>query len=112
VVVGDRRHAGVPFVRDLGEQLHDLAPKGAVERGRGLVGQHEAGVVGERMGDGDALLLATGRCIGEVVCARTHAEVAEQVERPQASQTRRVSLISRATWTYSTAVRNGLGLGF
>ena len=111
-VVGDNEDAGVPFVGDFGEEIHDLPAKGAIEGSRGFVGEDKARVVGQGTGDGDALLFATREGVWEVVGTRADAEVVEKFERAFASLVRRVSLISSATWTFSSAVRNGMRFGF
>jgi hypothetical protein len=67
VIVRDDDDAGVLLAGDFGEEFHDLAAALAVESGGGFVGEDEAGLVGERTGHGDALLLAAGECDGQVV---------------------------------------------
>jgi len=84
VVVGDNDDAGLPLVRDLAEEVHDLAASDAVEGGGGLVGQHEGGLVGQGAGDGDALLLAAGELGGIRVGPVAHAKVVQQVHGPAA----------------------------
>jgi hypothetical protein len=69
VVVGEDQHAGAPLVGDLAEELHHLPAAVAVEgRGR-FIGQNEAGLVGQRAGHGDALLLAARESVGQVPIA-------------------------------------------
>jgi hypothetical protein len=81
VVVGHHEHRGAALVRDLPEQLHHDAAAHAVERGRGLVGEDERGLVGEGAGDGDALLLAAAEHLGVRALAARHVEVLEQLAR-------------------------------
>ena len=45
------------------QQLEDLRLDGDVERGGGLVGDQQVGLVGERHGDHDALALAAGELV-------------------------------------------------
>ena len=61
----DHRHAEAGV--DLLEELEDRDRRARVERARGLVAQHDLGVVGQRAGDGDALLLAAGELAGIAV---------------------------------------------
>src|SRR5713101_7220038 len=46
---------------DLAQELHDVAAVGGVEISRGLVGQNERRIVGERARQRDALLFAAGK---------------------------------------------------
>ena len=48
-------------VVDRPQQLHDVAPVGGVEVAGRLVGQNQRRIVGQRAGQRDALLLATGQ---------------------------------------------------
>ena len=52
---------------DVLEQLQDAHGRGRVQRARSLVAQHDLGVVRQRAGDGDALLLAAGKLAGIAV---------------------------------------------
>jgi hypothetical protein len=46
------------------EQLHDLKAGGGIEVARGLIGKQDRGIVDQRPGDRDPLLLATGELTG------------------------------------------------
>jgi hypothetical protein len=111
VVVGDDDDAGVLFVGDLAKSSMTWRPRWLVERGGGFVGEDEAGLVGEGAGDGDALLLAAGEGVGQVVGA-CRRRVVEQLHGAARASRGGVSLISRAIWTFSSAVRNGMRLAF
>ena len=50
-----------------GEQLEDLRLDGDVQRGGGLVGNQQGGIVGERDGDHHTLALAAGKLVRESV---------------------------------------------
>lgn len=78
MIVGDDDDARAALVGDAGKQLHHLPAAPAVERGGRLIGQDQAGLVGQRAGDGDALLLAAGERVGEVIGTRTDAELIQQ----------------------------------
>ena len=65
----------------LPKQLHHLPSAMAVERGGGFVGQNQARLVGQRAGHGDALLLAAGKRVGQIVGAIGDAEIIEQFHR-------------------------------
>ena len=58
---------GAMLTGDAPEEIHHLAAETPVECGRGFVGQHESGTVGERTSDGDTLLLSAGKHVGKVV---------------------------------------------
>jgi len=66
VVVCDDDDARGLLMGDFAEELHHLSAPVAVERGGGFVGKDEAGLVGQRAGDGHALLLAAGEGVGRL----------------------------------------------
>ena len=68
---------------DLADERHDLLARLGVERGDGLVGEQDLGVLHERAGDGDALLLSAGEGVGALVGAVEQADAVEVVERLQ-----------------------------
>ncbi len=80
-VVGDEQHAGFAFVRDRGEQRHDLVAAGAVEVACRLVGEDQLRFAGERLGDRDALALAAGELLGGVLQAIRQADALQPRER-------------------------------
>ena len=80
VVGGDQR--GGAFVADEAEELGEDAVGGVlVEVAGGLVRQHQRGAVGERAGDGDALLLAAGQLRRAVLEAVADAERGQELRR-------------------------------
>jgi hypothetical protein len=60
VVRDDDDTRAVP-VSHITEQFHDLSPANTVERGGRLIGENQAGLIGQGAGDGDTLLLARRR---------------------------------------------------
>ena len=88
VVVCHHHHGGTAFMGDLAEQLHDLAASLAVQCRRRLICQNKAGLVGEGAGHGHALLLTSGKGVGEIVGAIRDAQVVEQFHRPGARRPR------------------------
>ena len=81
VIVRNDEDSGAALVGDLGEEFHDLPAELAVERGGGFVGEDETGFVGQGASDGDALLLAAGEGVGEIVGAGSDSEFVEQLLR-------------------------------
>ena len=79
MIVADDKDTGVLLAGDFGEEFHHLAAALAVERGGGFVGEDEVGLVRERTGHGDALLLAAGERDGQILCSWTDVEVVEQL---------------------------------
>ena len=81
VLVGDHddRLAGVV---ELAEHLHDLVAGLGVEVAGGLVGQDDVGVVDQRAGDRDALLLAAGELGRAVVEPVVQADQPGQLQGP------------------------------
>ncbi len=69
------------------EQLEDVAPVGAVEVARRLVGEDERRIVGERPGDGDTLLLAARELRRIVMGALGQTHFLEQRRRALARVT-------------------------
>ena len=81
-VVGD--HDDGPTALDEGaeELQHDLGRERVEVAGR-LVGDEDRRVIGQRSGDGDALLLATGRARRQLAGLVGHPDPLEQVHRPR-----------------------------
>ena len=63
----------------LPEQVHHLAAGARVEIARRLVGQQDRRLVGQRAGDGHALLLAAGELRGMVGRPRFQADLLQQL---------------------------------
>ena len=57
-------HGDAEMLVDPQQCIHDHATVGGVERGDRLIGKDEIGLLDERAGDSDALLLAAGQLIG------------------------------------------------
>ena len=66
VIMGDEDE-GFALLVELIEEAQDLGTRGRIEIARGFVGQDHQRVVDEGAGDGDALLLTTGKLEGFVV---------------------------------------------
>ena len=82
-IMGDEDDGDTLAVEVL-EQGQDLQRGAAVEGTGRLVGEQEAGLVDERAGDGDALLLAAGKLHGAVMGSFGQAHAAQRGERPLA----------------------------
>ncbi len=72
---------GDPRPVEVGEHLHDLVGRAAVEGARRLVRKQELRIVDERAGDGDALLLAAGQLPGRVIHAIAEADLLQALLR-------------------------------
>ena len=81
--VGDHDD-GHALVVELLEHAHDLDAGAAVEIAGRLVGEQQGGLVGERAGDGDALLLAAGKLVRLVVGAVGQADRVQRLQGPLA----------------------------
>ncbi|MCY1539683.1 hypothetical protein D9M68_752820 [compost metagenome] len=57
----------MPQLGQLVEQCHDLLATAAVQSPRRLVGQNDAAAIHQCPGDGDTLLLATGKLVRPVI---------------------------------------------
>lgn len=64
VVVADDDDAAAVLFGEAAEETGDLPSVAGVEVGGRFVGEGDGGVVGERAGDGNALLLAAGELVG------------------------------------------------
>ncbi len=71
------------------KQLHHLAASMTVQGRRGLVGQDDAGLVGQGSGDGHALLLATGELRRRVVGPIGNPQLLKKGDCPPTSLPRR-----------------------
>src|SRR5450759_1218264 len=78
-VVRDADDCAALLSSDPTEQRHDALAALGVQSGGRFVGEDDLGVVCERTGDGDALLLATRQCLRQVPLAFSDAQVVEQV---------------------------------
>ena len=72
---------GAAVVGQAAQKLDEIRRGLRVEIARGLVAQEQRGVVGERAGDGDALLLAPGKLRRTVPAAGQQADPVEQALR-------------------------------
>ena len=82
IVVAHDQHALAALLGDLAQPAHHLAADARVEVRRGLVGEHEIGVVRERTRDRDALVLAAGQLLGEEVEPVAEPELPQQALGP------------------------------
>ena len=73
----------LPGVVQLVEQAEDFLARAAVEIAGRLVGQQDRGLVDQRPGDGDALLLAAGKLVGPVAHAIAQADGFQRLLRPR-----------------------------
>ena len=74
-----------------------------------LVGQHQRRVHGQGAGDGDALLLAAGQLVGEMLLAVGQADLVEQMAGAfDISASGRPRATSSGIATFSTAVKAGI----
>ena len=107
IVGGDE--GGAAFAADQAQEFgEDDVGGGLVEIAGGLVGEDQSGPVGERAGDGDALLLAAGELARPVGQAFGEAERAEQGFGALAWPRPRVA--PRTSWgmiTFSAALKSG-----
>ena len=82
-IMGDEQHGHAEALLQRLEQVEDLGLHGDVERGGGLVGDEQVGLVGERHGDHDALALAARKLVrigGEAAGRVGNADLVEQFE--------------------------------
>src|SRR6185369_15575244 len=77
-VVGGEDERGAALAVEAAHEIDDLAPGGAVEVRRGLVGQDQRGLADQRAGDGHALLLAARQLAGAVACALAEPDLLER----------------------------------
>ena len=96
-LVGDHDDGDALVVEFL-EHAHDLDGGPAVEVAGRLVGEEDRGVVDERAGDGDALLLAAGELVGIMVGAVRQADDFEAVQRPLAHFAATSGAAGRRAW--------------
>ena len=66
VVVGDHDDGAATLLRDLAQELRDDEAAVRVERGRGLVREHDRGIPRERARDRDALALTAREIRGKM----------------------------------------------
>ena len=71
----------VPDVREVTQQVEDLADERRIERARDLVEQEQRRSHRERSHDGDALLLSAGESVGVVVGAVLETDALEELQR-------------------------------
>ena len=80
LIVGDGDDRRVLIYGQLAQEVHhDLRPL-RVKCGSRLVGQNDAGAIGERPGDGNALRLASRKLCGKCVFAAPDFEIVEEVD--------------------------------
>src|SRR5215510_4076371 len=77
-IVGHEHHGGLPDAVDVDEEVDDLVARAAVEIPRGLVGEEDRGIVGERARDRHALLLPSRQLRRIVMAARRETDLREE----------------------------------
>ncbi len=73
---------GLPFFVETVKHGHDFVAGGAVKVAGGFVRQNDGGLLGERPGDGDALLLPAGKLVGPVMGPIHQAHPPQGFHRP------------------------------
>ena len=84
-IVGDEQDRGALLAPQIVEQAEHLRLDRDVERGRRLVGDQDAGIVGERHGDADPLAHAAGKLVRIAVGALARVgdlDQFEELDRP------------------------------
>src|SRR3569833_2964713 len=79
MVVGDEDRGEADLVVDGAQRLAQFAPHLGVERADRLVEEEDAGLAGERAGEGDALALAAGELRREALAQAIELHEAEQL---------------------------------
>ena len=87
-VVGDVDH-GLAALGQLGQEVEDLGGGFGVEVAGRLVGDEDGRVVGQRAGDGDALLLAAGKLAGQTFGVIGQSDLGQARQRALAPALRR-----------------------
>jgi hypothetical protein len=88
-VVGDQHHGEVLVAPESFQQGDDVVPGVLVEVAGGLVGQQDLGLLNQRPGNGDSLLLPAGQFRRQVARAIREADIGERARRPGTALGRR-----------------------
>ena len=80
VVVRHEQHRASTAAREVADELDHLPSGLLVERGGGLVGEHDARITRERAGDGHALPLSAGELIGAPIGMGLEPDRAQHAE--------------------------------
>ena len=94
--MGDHDDGLAQLADDPVEQVQDDGGRVGVEVAGGFVGQHQGGIVDQRAGDGDPLLLASGEAVGKARSAVGQADTLEQALAPARGPPRRRGRSARA----------------
>ena len=78
-IVGDGDKGAAILAREAEQQVDDGCSSGGIQIARRLVGKEDAGVIDQRAGNGDALLLAAAELGGKVIETAREADAVEQV---------------------------------
>ncbi len=98
----DHGHADL---REVADELQDLAHELRIEGARDLVEQHQLGIHGERPHDRDALLLPAREAIGELLGLVEQADAVEQLVRARLGVVPR--LPARLAWRERDVLEHG-----
>ena len=81
LIVSDDDERDAVLAGEIEQDGHDFRAVVGVEVARRLVGEEDFRLVDDRAGDGDALLLATGKLGGKVVGAIAETDTLERFDR-------------------------------
>jgi sterol desaturase/sphingolipid hydroxylase (fatty acid hydroxylase superfamily) len=80
-VVGDDQDCGLPLGAQLAQETHDAQSALGVEGGSRFVGEQHLRLIRQRPGDGDPLLLSSGKLVRPVLGAIGDPEIVEKLHR-------------------------------
>jgi hypothetical protein len=79
--MGDQQHGQLKFVMKVLDELNDVVLHGDIQSGGGLIKDEDFGLLGQRSGDKDPLLLTAGEMSERGIFMRSHANLGEGLHR-------------------------------
>ncbi len=81
-IMRDQQQGVAAPVHQFAQQVHDAIRLNAIQVARGFVGQQDHRIDHQRASNGDSLLFATGKMLGEMMAAMRQTDTGQRLRGP------------------------------